>query len=313
MAVVSQDVRAAAEAIREGRLVAFPTETVYGLGAHAMDVAAVAKIFEAKQRPRFDPLIVHVASLDAAKALFRDPPAALDLLAEALWPGPLTVVANKIDAVPDLVTAGHPTVAVRIPRHPLALELLDAAGVPIAAPSANRFGSVSPTRAEHVVEQLKDAVAYVLDGGPCDVGVESTIVSLVDRPTLLRPGGVALETLERILGAIEIPREDEHKTASPGRLSRHYATATPLFVDPREAPAGRIGLLSLELPSDPSGYEVVEVLSPTGDLSEAAQRLFAAMRRLDALGLDAIVAAPFPEVGLGRAIMDRLRRAAAKR
>ncbi|MEQ9503055.1 MAG: L-threonylcarbamoyladenylate synthase [Deltaproteobacteria bacterium] len=309
---MSDAIHTAAEALRRGELVAFPTETVYGLGAHALDVDAVTKIFEAKGRPRFDPLIVHVPSVDAARALFAAPPAALDRLAEEFWPGPLTVVAKKVDAVPDLVTAGHDTVAVRVPAHPMAKALLEAVALPVAAPSANPFGAVSPTRAEHVVAQLGDRVSIVLDGGPCDVGVESTIVALEPTPTLLRPGGIALESLERVLGRVTLPDAAEYTTASPGRLSKHYATATPLYLDPAEAPeGGRRGLLAFEAPAD--GYEVVEVLSPAGDLAEAAQRLFAAMRRLDALDLDVIVAEPVPETGLGRAIMDRLRRAAAKR
>ncbi len=308
---MSDAIRAAADALRRGELVAFPTETVYGLGAHALDVDAVTKIFEAKGRPRFDPLIVHVPNLDAARALFAEPPAALDRLAAEFWPGPLTVVAKKVAAIPDRVTAGHDTVAVRVPAHPMAKALLEAAGVPVAAPSANPFGAVSPTRAEHVVAQLGDRVSMVLDGGPCEVGVESTIVAL-DPPTLLRPGGIALESLERVLGAVAVPGAEEYTTASPGRLSKHYATATPLYLDPAEAPeGGRRGLLAFEQVSD--GYDVVEVLSPSGDLAEAAQRLFAAMRRLDALDLDVLVAEPVPEVGLGRAIMDRLRRAAARR
>lgn len=309
---MSDAIRAAAEALRRGELVAFPTETVYGLGAHALDVDAVTKIFEAKGRPRFDPLIVHVASLEAARALFADPPEALDRLAAEFWPGPLTLVAKKVAAVPDLVTAGHDTVAVRIPDHPVAKALLEAVGLPIAAPSANPFGAVSPTRAEHVVAQLGGRVSIVLDGGPCEVGVESTIVALEPRPTLLRPGGLPLESLERVLGPIAVPAADALTTASPGRLTSHYATATPLVLDPAHAPEdARRGLLAFEQWAE--GYEIVEVLSPDGDLAEAAQRLFAAMRRLDALDLDVIVAELVPEEGLGRAINDRLRRAAARR
>lgn len=308
------DIERAAALIREGGLVAMPTETVYGLGAHALDVKAVARIFEAKDRPRFDPLIVHVLDVDAAKALLVDPPESVDELAAAFWPGPLTIVAKKAPHVPDLVTAGKDTVAVRVPSHPMARALLAASGRPIAAPSANRFGSVSPTSAEHVTAQLGDAVDMVLDGGPCEVGVESTIVSLAgDVPLLLRPGGVTLEALRKLLGRVDVPDEDSHRTSSPGRQSSHYAPATPLcFIEDRPAD-GRQALLAFTPPESEAGWAAVEVLSATGDTTEAAQNLFGAIRRLDALELDQIVVTPVPEVGLGRAIMDRLRRAAAKR
>jgi L-threonylcarbamoyladenylate synthase len=238
-------------------------------------------------------------------------------LIDAFWPGPLTLVLPKTDRVPDLVTAGLSTVGVRMPSHPSALALLRQANVPIAAPSANHFGHVSPTTAQHVAEQLGSRVDYILDGGACVVGIESTIVDVSGgQPTLLRPGGLALEKLEAVLGPIAIaagkPVENEPQL-SPGRLSRHYATRTPLVIaEGKELSpgGGRAGLLTLIADSLDIHYAAVEVLSPRGDLAEAAANLFAAMRRLDTAGLERIVARLVPETGLGRAINDRLRRAA---
>lgn len=303
-------IRAAAEALRRGELVAFPTETVYGLGAHALDVRAVAKIFEAKGRPRFDPLIVHVADPSALEAITATDDPRLRTLAERFWPGPLTLVVPKRPEVPDLVTAGHTSVAVRVPAHPVAQALLQEAAIPVAAPSANRFGAISPTRAEHVRGQLD--VQHVLDGGPCDVGVESTILSLLEpEPTLLRAGGLPLEALEGALGRIRIPEEAALMTLSPGRQTRHYAPRTPLRLSEAPTPAPEAGLLSLG-PAPIEGWGAVEVLSATSDLAEAASNLFAAMRRLDAAGLERIYATEVPAHGLGLAIRDRLSRAADK-
>lgn len=301
----------AAQAILRGELVAFPTETVYGLGAHAFDERAVAQIFAVKGRPTFDPLIVHVADQRAAERLVTAWPKAARLLAERHWPGPLTLVLPKQPEVPDLVTAGEPTVALRVPRHPVAQALLAAAGVPIAAPSANLFGRISPTTAEHVREQLGREVPMILDGGPTEVGVESSIVAFPESgPVLLRPGGVPLEVMEALIGPIAAPGPEVRATLAPGQLPSHYAPRTPLYILPRRPPAGvgPIGRLALIPPADPG--DVLEVLSPNGDLTEAAARLFAALRKLDQAGVAAIVADPVPAVGLGRAIMDRLRRAA---
>ena len=212
-----------------GGVVAFPTETVYGLGANAFDRAAVQRVFEIKNRPRFDPLIVHVADARQVRDLVRDFPAEARMLARRFWPGPLTLVLPKIDRLPDLVTAGLPTVAIRIPNHALALALLEEVGSPVAAPSANPFGMLSPTTAEHVRDQLGDQVDVILDGGPCAVGVESTIVSFCGaRPTLLRPGGIAAEDLEAVLGPLVCPSPHEPVPLAPGRLPRHYAPRTPL-------------------------------------------------------------------------------------
>jgi L-threonylcarbamoyladenylate synthase len=295
--------------------VAFPTETVYGLGANALDVRAVARVFEAKARPSFDPLIVHVAHPSALPHVAVPEPRA-EALAARFWPGPLSLVLPRQPTIPDLVTAGLESVAVRVPDHPAALALLRAADTPVAAPSANPFGYVSPTTAEHVLEQLGQKVDLVLDGGPCRVGVESTILSLLaETPVLLRPGGVSREELEQALGRTVDVAPSTDRPIAPGQLSRHYATRSPLRI--LEGPAGpapgaRVGLLAQQAPREDLGYAAVEVLAPDGRLTTAAQSLFAALRRLDALTLDLILAEPCREEGLGRAIMDRLRRCAAR-
>jgi L-threonylcarbamoyladenylate synthase len=317
-APIGTDVQHAARLIAAGRLVAFPTETVYGLGANALDTSAVAGVFAAKERPHFDPLIVHVATLEAARDLVTDFPDIAVRLAERFWPGPLTLVLPKVDRVPDLVTAGLPSVAVRIPAHPLALELIERAGVPIAAPSANPFGQVSPTTAQHVAAQLADRIDYILDGGPCRVGVESTVLHLGgERPLLLRPGGVSLEDLEAVIGPVETlpssPASDEGPQAAPGLLERHYAPRTPLqIVDELPPPDQRSesGLLTLGPVDEAHTFAAVEVLSPTANLTEAAAHFYAALRRLDDAGLSQILARRFPPHGLGRALNDRLQRAA---
>jgi L-threonylcarbamoyladenylate synthase len=262
-------------------------------------------------------LIVHVPDVRSLTEVVSSVPPLAQRLIEAFWPGPLTLVLPKSERIPDLVTAGLPTVGVRIPAHPLALDLLRRANVPVAAPSANPFGQVSPTTAQHVAEQLGERIDYILDGGRCSVGVESTILDLSgDHPTLLRPGGLAVELLEAEIGPIRIAdaaTNADEPLLSPGRLLRHYATRTPLVIaeSARGLPVGkRCGLLTLAAESGDDCFAAVEVLSQRGDLAEAAAALFAAMRRLDARGLDWIVARLVPEAGLGRAINDRLRRAA---
>ncbi len=315
----------AAALLRSGGAVGFPTETVYGLGANALDPVAVARVFAIKDRPRFDPLIVHVASPDDLPGLVTEEDAAdprVATLVERFWPGPLTLVLVKRAVVPGIVTAGLDTVGVRMPDHPVALALLRATGFPLAAPSANRYGGVSPTRAGHVAMQLAGRVRLVLDGGPSRVGVESTVLLLAGgRSALLRPGGLPLEAIEDAIGRVEIPEAAEARSLSPGRASSHYAPRAPLVLaEPAETPRsadGRFGLLAAndagrdlaELVGGP--FAAVAVLSPTGDPVEAAARLFDALHDLDALDLDGIVAQPMAEDGLGRAVMDRLRRAAA--
>lgn len=306
-------ISAAAVVLRDGGLVAFPTETVYGLGANALNPKAVARVFETKGRPRFDPLIVHVADFVQLGEIIADFPPKAKALAKRFWPGPLTLVLPKKNVVPDIVTAGLKTVAVRIPAHPFALDLIRAAQRPIAAPSANRFGRISPTCAAAVKEELGESVDVVLDGGPCRVGVESTIISFADRePLLLRPGGVGAEEIETIVGPLLIPDRTEARPLSPGRLPRHYAPRTPLVLwsgSNLTIDGKRIGLLTLQPPLNQDHFVAVEVLSKSGDLHEAAANLFAAMRRLDSLGLDLILAYPVPNHGVGLAINDRLLRA----
>jgi L-threonylcarbamoyladenylate synthase len=307
----------AADIIQRGGIVAFPTETVYGLGADAFNPLAVARIFEVKRRPYFDPLIVHVANPSKMRKLVKEIPSNAKKLIEKFWPGPLTIVLLKEENIPDIVTAGLPTVAIRMPNHPMALALIEESKCPIAAPSANPFGYLSPTTAEHVRDQLGDQVDFILDGGPCPVGVESTIVSfLEEKPMLLRPGGVSLEEIESIIGGVEISSIEDRPSA-PGMFPKHYAPRTPIVLDWSEKNLDlykdkNIGLLVFREPKDNLKYHSVEILSTKGDFREAAANLFAAIRRLDALNLDLIVAEPIPEVGLGRAIMDRLRRAASR-
>lgn len=306
----------AADALRAGRLVALPTETVYGLGANALDVRAVAEIFAAKERPAFDPLIVHIHSVEWLPRVASDFPSPARRLAEAFWPGPLTLVLPKNPSIPDLVTSGLATVGVRIPDHPLMRQVLELADVPIAAPSANRFGRLSPTTAEHVIRQLGTRIDLVLDGGPCRVGVESTIVQCCDRRSvLLRPGGIAVEELERIVGPLEFPtRAAVVLPTAPGQLPSHYAPHTPLtLVDelPPVATMANAGALGFT-PRPLSGYCQTEFLSKIGDLTEAAANFFPALHRLDDGQLEVIVAERLPNVGLGRALNDRLERAAAR-
>jgi len=333
----------AAAAIRAGKPVAFPTETVYGLGANALDPVAVARVFEAKDRPSFDPLIVHFAGTEGLER-YADPrdlgDARVMRLAARFWPGPLTIVVRKSETIPGIVTAGLDTVGLRVPDHPIALRLIAASGVPIAAPSANRFGGISPTRAEHVRRQLGDRIGLILDGGPARIGLESTVLLLADgRRRLLRPGGLTVEEIESEIGPLEAevgPLDAEDRTGgraaggavedgpalSPGRMRAHYAPGVPLEIVPPEVPVGaapseRVGLLAASArgrtraESHGARFAAVEVPAPDGDPLRLAAGLFEALHRLDTADLDRIVVQPVPEVGLGRAIMDRLRRAAA--
>ena len=315
-------VRRGAEVIRAGGLVAFPTETVYGLGADAISAAAVARIFEAKERPRGNPLIVHLASAAALETIAAVvPPLALDAAAR-FWPGPLTLVLPRAATVPLITTGGLETVAVRVPAHPVARALIAACGRPIAAPSANRSGRPSPTRAEHVREDLDGRVELILDGGPTPVGVESTVLDMTtDPPMLLRPGGVTLEELQACLGGVDVLRGDDDSAAgrSPGLRYRHYAPRAQVIIieagtgERVVAPwieAGRpVALmtqrpLSLERPG-------LTVKTMPGDLGAYARDLFAVLRELDSTGVEGIFVEAVPREGLGLTIMDRLRRAAS--
>ncbi|VDC23598.1 L-threonylcarbamoyladenylate synthase [Pseudogemmobacter humi] len=299
----------AAELLAGGGLVAFPTETVYGLGGDARRDETTARIFEAKGRPRFNPLISHLPDLEAAEALAQFD-ARARALAERFWPGPLTLVLPLREGagISPLATAGLPTVALRVPAHPVARALLTAFGGPLAAPSANPSGRVSPTRADHVLAGLSGKIAAVIDGGPCAVGVESTILGLDGEPRLLRPGGLPVEALEEALGQRIATGGDAKRPNAPGQLSSHYAPAAQVRLEARAAETGEILV----------GFGPVKgdlTLSDSGDPVEAAARLFHILREADALAGPAgrIAFAPIPEQGLGRAINDRLRRAAAPR
>lgn len=311
-----EEIAAAGAILRTGGIVGMPTETVYGLAASAYDARAVARVFEAKRRPSFDPLIVHIADLEDLDRVAAEVPEAARKVAARFWPGPLTMVFPKRPDIPDIVTSGLATVGVRFPDHPVARALIRAAGVPLAAPSANPFGYISPTTAAHVREQLGDAVDAILDGGPCRVGVESTILAWRDEgPVLLRAGGTPVEALEEVAGPIgrPAPRMPTAPQDSPGQLPRHYSphTVLSLTASPDDFPAGaKLGWMGLGSPDHPERYAAIESLSETGDLREAAARLFAAMHRLDALSLDAVLTRPVPDEGLGLAVNDRLRRAA---
>lgn len=319
---IGTDIQHAVALLRDGGLVAFATETVYGLGANALDTKAVARVFEAKKRPRFDPLIVHVANRDQLAGLVTEMPEAAQRLAEQFWPGPLTLVLPKTDHVPDLVTSGLPTVAVRIPDHAMALELLRAVAVPIAAPSANPFGCVSPTTAQHVAEQLGDSIDYILDGGSCRVGIESTVLQVGDgEAMLLRPGGLPVESIEKVIGPVALLEssvdDEEAAQIAPGRLMKHYAPRTSLTVitdwsQLSDIVEKRVGILAFQAIPESVSCVAREILSAQGDLAEAAANFFAALRRLDSRNLDLILVESFPETGLGRALNDRLSRAACE-
>ena len=303
-------IRQAAQALAQGDIVAFPTETVYGLGGNALDARAIAEVFAGKERPRFNPLIVHVPGLEAAEryAVMND---TAWRLAEAFWPGPLSLVLKKRPAcgIADLVSAGLDTIALRAPAHPIAQALLEAAQLPIAAPSANRSGRVSPTTAAHVQAELGERPAMILDGGPCPLGIESTVVSVIEpEPGLLRPGALPREAIELVLGAPLLAANANHRGASPGQLETHYAPSTKLRL-------GATGVSSNEAllafgPEAPQGARITINLSASGNLEEAAVKLFAALRELDQTGATAIAVMPIPAHGLGEAINDRLQRAA---
>jgi L-threonylcarbamoyladenylate synthase len=338
------DLRRAADALRAGLLVAFPTETVYGLGADGFNQTALARVFAAKGRPRFDPLIVHIAAaetLDRLADLSALPQRLRDMavaLSERFWPGPLTLALPKRPLVPDLATAGLPTVAIRFPDHPVACELIRLSTGAVAAPSANRFGSLSPTSAAHVREQLGDRIDFLIDGGRTTVGVESTVLDLsggasgrsgkAAAPRLLRPGGVSREAIEALIGAVEVPEPEDGSPVSPGQLKSHEAPRTPLSLHSSEAMAalryrqGNLYLFFSRASRDSwlageHGLEAspdsAHALSRSGDTLEAAAALFDLLHRLDRLGASQIHAEEAPANGLGPAINDRLFRAAGSK
>lgn len=322
----------AAAILQSGGLVAFPTETVYGLGANALDPAAVAKIFAAKGRPSEDPLIVHLASANDLPRVARDIPPLVNALAAAFWPGPLTLILPRQPVIPHAVTAGLETVAVRVPGHPVALALIAAAGVPVAAPSANRFGHTSPTTAAHVLHDLAGRVDVVLDGGPTTLGVESTVLDLSTTPArILRPGGVTREQLEALLGPVAVQTKHEKHEAglpAPGLLEKHYAPRAALWLFSGEAAldrmqthlteflaaGGKVGVLCAdeEAPAFAQPGACVFRLGSSILLEEIARNLYAGMRALDAAGVEVMLCRDFGESGLGLALRDRLTKAATR-
>ncbi len=313
-------VAAAARCLAAGGLVAFPTETVYGLGADARNAGAIARLYQAKGRPAFNPLIAHVWGIEAGMRIARFDARAI-ALAKAFWPGPLTLVLPKTTdcAVADLATAGLDTVAIRVPAHPVAREILRGFGGPVVAPSANLSGHVSPTTAAHVLSDLAGRIDLIVDGGAVEIGVESTIVGCFDEPMLLRPGGVPRGEIERVLGGrlLQPPEDadnDGGQPLAPGMLASHYAPRTPVRLNAGSVAAGE-ALLAFGSPAVPGvdAATIVMNLSPRGDLAEAAANLFGYLRALDAKGARAIAVMPVPHHGLGEAINDRLRRAAVVR
>lgn len=309
-----ENIRISAEIIRSGGLVAFPTETVYGLGADALNPVAAAAIFEAKKRPFFDPLIVHIAELSEVERIAQNVESKVLKLMEKFWPGPLTIVLEKKETVPDIITSGFPTVAVRMPVHPAARGLIRAAGTPIAAPSANRFGCLSPTTAEHVYNQLGESVDIILDGGPCTIGIESTIIKLLNnRIYLLRPGGIAPDEIEDFTGETLLTEHPKEKPEVPGQLPYHYSPEKQVILaDKISRFEARSGYLFFKKPDFTYPENRTRILSETGDIREAAANLFSHLHWLDMLDIDKIYAERVEGAGLGIAIMDRLKKASMK-
>lgn len=315
MAEIGTDIDKAAALLKQGELVAVPTETVYGLAGNAFDVEVVAKIFAVKNRPQFDPLIVHVPSLLAAEKYVSEIPKKAERLAQLFWPGPLTILLQKKDElIPALVTAGLNTVGVRSPDHPLTRKLLSTLPFPLAAPSANPFGYVSPTSPQHVNDQLGDKISYILDGGVCEIGIESTIVGFENNQVVVyRLGGLSLERIEAVVGKVEVMAHSTSNPKSPGQLKSHYSPGKKLIIGKiedllQEYPAHDAGILTF-IKDYNSPYQ--RILSPGGNPEEAAKNLFLFLREFDAMPVDVILAELLPEEGLGRAINDRLTRAAS--
>lgn len=315
MANIGTSIDRAVEALGRGELIGLPTETVYGLAGNALDESALVKIFETKNRPRFDPLITHMDSLVKAELLVQEFPEKAIMLAERFWPGPLTLLLNKRPEIPDLLTAGLPRMALRIPNHPLALRLLSRLDFPLAAPSANPFGFVSPTSARHVDDQLGDKINYVLDGGDCEVGLESTVVGFDDENiTIHRLGGLTVEEIEDVVGHVSISLNKSSNPVSPGQTKRHYSPGKPLIIgniteELQKANGQKVGVISFDTDH---GVDDQIVLSPGGNMDEAARRIFSALRTMKNTDVEIIITQKFPESGLGRAINDRLERAAAR-
>jgi L-threonylcarbamoyladenylate synthase len=314
---IGNDIEKAIHLLKQGELVALPTETVYGLAGNALNGSSVAKIFSVKERPSFDPLIIHVANYASLPQWVLSIPDKAEKLAEQFWPGPLTLLLPRKPIIPDLVTSGLDTVGVRCPHHPLAHQLLKSIPFPLAAPSANPFGYISPTTPQHVHHQLGGKIPYILDGGECNIGIESTIVGFEeDRVVVYRLGGLSIEKLERVIGSVEIRLNTSSNPVAPGQLKSHYAPRKKLLVGNIEdliaTHHSSVAVLSFKEKRKSIPASQQRVLSASGSLQEAAQNLFGMLRELDQTEAAIILAEPVPEIDIGRAINDRLKRAAAQ-
>ena len=316
MSIISKDISKAVALLNQEKLVAIPTETVYGLAGNIFSEKAIDSIFKTKQRPLFNPLIVHIPSIDYLETIVARIPEKAKLLAEAFWPGPITLVLKKKEVIPDVITAGKDTVAVRIPNHPTTLELLKQLDFPLAAPSANPFNRISPTSAEHVESYFKNDIKMVLDGGTCTSGIESTIIGFEnDEPIIYRLGSTSIEDIENIVGSVEIKNKKNSVPNAPGMLARHYApnTKTILVTDISDAikqfQGKNIGILAFENEIKNNDIKFQIVLSKTGNVSEAATNLYSALHQLDEQDLDIIIAERLPNHDIGKSINDRLQRA----
>ena len=318
MSIISKDIQKAVQLLTENQLVAIPTETVYGLAGNIFSEKAIKSIFSTKKRPFFNPLIVHIPSIDSLSDLVTHVPEKAKLLAAAFWPGSLTLVLKKSNKIPDLITAGKDTVAVRVPNHPITLALLKKLPFPLAAPSANPFGSISPTKPTHVENYFRNSIKMVLDGGSCANGIESTIIGFEnEEPVIYRLGALPLEEIEAVVGKISIKNKKEEKPDAPGMLARHYAPKTSTFLvddvaaEIEKNTGKKMGVLVFK--SSLNNENITEIiLSKNGSLQEAASRLYSAMHDLDSKNLDLIIAERFSEFGLGKSINDRLQRATFK-
>ena len=317
MIKISQDSVFAAQILNNNKVIGFPTETVYGLAGNIYSEQAINSIFEIKKRPRFNPLIVHIATIDELDKIANEIPKNALKLAEKFWPGPLTLLLKKRDNVPDYITAGKDSVAVRIPNHPMALEILNAVGFPLAAPSANPFGSISPTTAQHVADFFPTEVEAVFDGGACQNGIESTIVGFDGEKVIIyRLGAISIEDIENIVGKTERLTVDENAPIAPGMLKKHYSPKTNFVlsnaveVELLKHKNLKIGVLSFTTNYISNDIKAIEILSPNGDFKEASRNLYAVMHRLDKQNLDIIISEIFPDHDLGKSINDRLSRAA---
>ncbi|WP_158727766.1 MULTISPECIES: L-threonylcarbamoyladenylate synthase [unclassified Flavobacterium] len=319
MSIINNSIQKAVALLNQDEVIAIPTETVYGLAGNIFSPKAIASIFSIKERPSFNPLIVHIKSVESLPSIAREIPEKAMLLANAFWPGPLTMVLKKQPQIPDSVTAGKDTVAIRVPNHKVTLSLLEQLDFPLAAPSANPFGSISPTQAVHVAHYFENKLPMILEGGSCERGIESTIIGFEDgEPVLYRLGSLAIEDLEAIIGPLKTIAHDEKAPPAPGMLSRHYAPNTTTYLtdtisaDVAKFANQRVGVLTFKQEIQDPSICAQEVLSISGSMLEAASGLYAALHRLDEKNLDAILAERCPDSGLGKAINDRLQRATKK-